>query len=406
MSASGGIAPPAPMRPVILLSMAGFCSMAAMRVADPMLPAVAAEFDTTPGSASVIATAFALAYGIFQVAYGPLGDRYGKYRVVTLAIAAATVAVAATALSATLPTLAALRFIAGAATAAVIPLSLAYIGDITTYEQRQHVLARYMTGTVLGLLFGQVVGGIIMDFTGWRSVFLVLGGVYAVATMLLALESRSARVVRHTTTGPVRPSRIIAQYLGVARTPHPRRVLIAVFIEGFLFYGGLAYFGAFLRTTFDIDYGTIGLLLAGFGIGGLLYTFISRPVIRRLGESGMVRTGGGVVLVGFVLMAMLPDWPYAAIATFLMGFGFFLFHNTLQANATQMAPDARGSAVSLFAFCLFMGQAAGVAILGFILDRAGYQAVFVFCGLAMALLGVWFARKLVIAARDTVDEED
>ena len=54
MSASGDIAPPAPMRPVILLSMAGFCSMATMRVADPLLPAVAAEFATTPGNASVI----------------------------------------------------------------------------------------------------------------------------------------------------------------------------------------------------------------------------------------------------------------------------------------------------------------------------------------------------------------
>jgi predicted MFS family arabinose efflux permease len=178
------------------------------------------------------------------------------------------------------------------------------------------------------------------------------------------------------------------------RQPHPRRVLIAVFIEGFLIYGGLAYFGAFLRSTFGIDYGTIGALLAGFGVGGLLFAVLSRPIIRRLGESGMVRTGAVIVLVGFLLMSALPDWPYAAMANFLMGLGFFLFHNTLQANATQMAPDARGSAVSLFAFFLFMGQAAGVAILGFVLDRAGYVTVFVFCGIATALLGGWFARML------------
>jgi len=172
MSASGDTAPPAHMRPVVLLSMAGFCSMATMRVADPLVPAVAAEFATTPGSASVIATAFALSYGIFQIVYGPLGDRFGKYLVITLAVCAATGAVAVTALSSSLFTLSLLRFLAGMATAAVIPLSLAYIGDITTYEQRQPVLARYMSGTVLGLLFGQVAGGIIMEFAGWRSVFL------------------------------------------------------------------------------------------------------------------------------------------------------------------------------------------------------------------------------------------
>jgi predicted MFS family arabinose efflux permease len=394
MSASGDTAPPASMRPVFLLSMAGFCSMAAMRVADPLLPAIAAEFDTSPGSASVIATAFAFAYGFCQIAYGPLGDRFGKYRIITLALMAATAAVAATALSETLLFLSSLRFVAGALTAAVIPLSLAYIGDITTYEQRQPMLARYMMGTVLGLLFGQVAGGIIMDIAGWRSVFLVLGCVYALVTLLLLVESRSGRVVRLTTTHPVRPDRILRRYRDVIRQPHPRRVLIAVFIEGFLIYGGLAYFGAFLRSTFGIDYGTIGALLAGFGVGGLLFAVLSRPIIRRLGESGMVRTGAVIVLVGFLLMSALPDWPYAAMANFLMGLGFFLFHNTLQANATQMAPDARGSAVSLFAFFLFMGQAAGVAILGFVLDRAGYVTVFVFCGIATALLGGWFARML------------
>jgi predicted MFS family arabinose efflux permease len=399
MSVTGEPAGPVSMRPVVLLSMAGFCSMAAMRVSDPLLPEIAAEFATTPGNASVIGTAFALAYGIFQMAYGPLGDRFGKFHVITLAITAATAAVAATALAESLITLSGLRFLAGAATAATIPLSLAYIGDITSYEQRQPVLARYMTGTILGLLFGQVAGGVIMEFAGWRAVFLVLGGAYALVATLLAIELGSRRVVRRVSANPVRPGRILAQYRDIMMQRHPRRVLIAVFVEGFLLYGGVAYLGAYLRTRFAIDYGTIGLMLAGFGGGGLLYILISRPIIRRLGESGMVRTGGVCVLAGFTLMTMIPDWHLSALANVLLGFGFFLVHNTLQANATQMAPDARGSAVSLFAFCLFMGQASGIALLGVVLDRAGYIPVFVFCGIAMVALSQWFARMLAPAAR-------
>jgi len=399
MTATGDAAGPASMRPVVLLSMASFCSMATLRVVDPLLPEVAKEFATTPGSASVIATSYAVAYGIFQVAYGPLGDRFGKFLIATLAITAATAAVTAASLSNSLLALSCLRFAAGAATAAIIPLSLAYIGDITSYEQRQPVLARFMTGTVLGLLFGQVAGGIIMELSGWRSVFLVLGGAYAVVTTLLVLELRSARVARTTSSHSIRPARIIGQYLNVLRQEHPRRVLLAVFLEGFLINGGLTYLGAFLKDNFAISYGTIGLMLAGFGIGGLLYTIVSRPVIRRLGESGMVRTGGVFVLVGYGLMAALPDWHFAVVASFLIGFGFFLFHNTLQANATQMVPDARGSAVSLFALSLFMGQAAGVAILGIVLDRADYLPIFLFCGAGTAVLGWWFSGRLKRAAR-------
>jgi predicted MFS family arabinose efflux permease len=399
MGATGDAAGPASMRPVVLLSMAGFCSMAAMRVSDPLLPEIASEFATTPGNASVIGTAFALAYGIFQVAYGPLGDRFGKYRVIVFAIVGATAAVAATALAGSLFMLSSLRFVAGAATAAVIPLSLAYIGDITAYEHRQAVLARYMTGTILGLLFGQVAGGIIMELAGWRAVFLVLGGAYALITALLVVELRSPRVVRRLLPNPIRPSRVLAQYLGIMKQRHPRRVLIAVFIEGFLLYGGVTYIGAFLRFTYAIDYGTIGVMLAGFGAGGLLYILLSRPVIRRLGESGMVRAGGACVLLGFAVMTALPAWQISSLANVLLGFGFFLVHNTLQANATQMAPDARGSAVSLFAFFLFMGQASGIAALGLALDRVGYGPIFLFCGVAMMALGLWFARMLRQVAR-------
>jgi predicted MFS family arabinose efflux permease len=251
-----------------------------------------------------------------------------------------------------------------------------------------------MTGTILGLLFGQVAGGVIMEIAGWRAVFLVLAGGYAVVTTLLFIELRSPRVVRRLSSNPVRPRRILAQYLAITKQRHPRRVLVAVFLEGFLLYGGLAYLGAFLRTAFAIDYGRIGLMLAGFGAGGLLYILISRPIIRRLGESGMVRTGGACVLLGFILLTVLPGWHYAAPANLLLGFGFFLVHNTLQANATQMAPDARGSAVSLFAFFLFMGQASGIALLGLVVDRAGYVPVFLFCGGAMAVLSLWFAWTL------------
>ncbi|MEM8827659.1 MAG: MFS transporter, partial [Pseudomonadota bacterium] len=337
MSAPGAPTTTASLRPVLFLSFAGFCTMATMRVADPLLPEVATDFSTTAGHASIITTSFALAYGLFQVVFGPLGDRWGKYRVITLALGVAAIIVAATATSQSLATLANLRFAAGAVTAAVIPLSIAYIGDITPYEQRQPVLARYMTGTVLGLLFGQVAGGVIMEYAGWRAVFLALAVAYVLVTLCLLFELRSNRVAHHVAPASIHPMRVIVRYRDVIRAAHPRRVLIAVFLEGAMLYGGIAYLGAYLRATFALDYDVIGLLLAGFGVGGLIYTLFSRPIIRRLGEHGMVRTGAVCILIGYLSMAMLTDWRLFIVPNLLMGFGFFLFHNTLQTNATQMA---------------------------------------------------------------------
>ena len=67
-------------RPLLLLAVAGFVSGMTIRVAEPMLPKVASDLAVSVGSASVLITGFTLAYGLFQIVHGPLGDRIGKLR--------------------------------------------------------------------------------------------------------------------------------------------------------------------------------------------------------------------------------------------------------------------------------------------------------------------------------------
>ena len=83
----------------------------------------------------------------------------------------------------------------------------------------------------------------------------------------------------------------------------------------------------------------------------------------------------------------------------LIGVGFYMLHNTLQVNATQMAPAARGSAVSLFALCLFTGQSAGVWLAGKVVDAYATEPVFIAVSLGLALLGWNFRRRLKNQAR-------
>ena len=71
-----------------------------------------------------------------------------------------------------------------------------------------------------------------------------------------------------------------------------------------------------------------------------------------------------------------------------------MLHNTLQTNATQMTPEARGLAVSTFANVLFMGQAAGVWLAGLVIDRIGFAPVFIGAGAALLLVGAAFALML------------
>ncbi|NIO41288.1 MAG: MFS transporter, partial [Burkholderiales bacterium] len=68
------------------LAGAAFVSGANLRLFDSLLPTVAEDFAIAPTVASIVVTAFTLAYGLFQIVYGPLGDRVGRLRTVAIAM--------------------------------------------------------------------------------------------------------------------------------------------------------------------------------------------------------------------------------------------------------------------------------------------------------------------------------
>ena len=88
-----------------LLGLAGFASMASMRICDPMLVVLSDEFHVSTGDASAVVSVYAVVYGLSQLFYGPMGDRFGKLRVVSLAVLACALFSAITALSVSLPCL-------------------------------------------------------------------------------------------------------------------------------------------------------------------------------------------------------------------------------------------------------------------------------------------------------------
>jgi MFS transporter, YNFM family, putative membrane transport protein len=71
-----------------------------------------------------------------------------------------------------------------------------------------------------------------------------------------------------------------------------------------------------------------------------------------------------------------------------------MLHNTLQTNATQTTPEARGTAVAIFSSALYLGQTLGVAINGLIFDRFTAVPVFIIAAVGLLALGLWFARAL------------
>lgn len=374
---------------LLLLAGAGFVSGASMRATDPLLPTLADEFGVRVHDSAMVLTAFTFAYGIFQILHGAIGDRFGKLRVVSIAMLVAAIAAAGSAFTGSLAQLSLLRFLTGMASGAVIPLSLAFIGDRFAYEGRQALLGRFIAGTLLGQSMGPLIGGTLSDLLGWRWAFAVLAAGFLVVGLLLG---REARADGDRGTGVFTPPwRRYRDMLGRARA---RAVLATVGIEGFLFFGAFGFVGAYLKQRFGLSDSLTGIIVAGFGIGGIAYSFLVGRLVRRLGETGLVAGGGLVLLACFAGIAVAPAWGWAAPFVVLQGFGFYMLHNTLQTRATEMAPEARGAGVSFFALCLFLGQAIGVSVFASLIEHFDYGGPFAAAGGLLALLALAFRRFL------------
>ncbi len=385
-------------RSILLLSFATFSSMVAQRICDAMLPELSRSFDASLTKVAQVVSMFAIVYGVAQLIYGPLGDRLGKFRIVAWATLACGIGSALAVFAASLDLLVLARMATGLAAAAIIPLSMAWIGDNVRFDQLQETLARVGLGTTLGIGAGQLVGGLMTHTLGWRWAFVVLALLFgAVGTLLLKDWQRQKTAQARMDNPPAAAAPIasfFAQTMPILTGRWSRIVLLVAFAEGAAGFGVLALWATHLHRTLHLSLSGAGAIVALFGLGGMVYMASARRLIAGLGQHGLTAAGGSTMGVAALVVAYAPWWWLTVPASLLAGFGFFMFHNTMQANAAHMAPQARGTGVSLFAAALFLGQSVGAMLAAGLIDRVGSAMVVALAGGAIAALGLWFGRAL------------
>lgn len=376
---------------IVLLALAAVNTGIAMRMIEPMLPRLASDFGTTVPVAASVITAFAFAQAGAQYFHGPLGDRYGKLRVVTILMGLSALAAYGSALADDLQSLIAWRFATGLFCSATMTLGMAFVSDVVSAERRQTVLARFISGTIIGQSLGPLVGGALTDLAGWRASFVALGTVFALVGAVLFVRTRGQWDDGERTRGPVLSP---AKHLAILKLPRARAVLAAVFLEMLFFYGAFSFLGAMLKAKFDLPFTVIGILLAGFGMGGLIYIAVVPWVLARLGQRGCLLAGGLLGCFFYLAVIVVPYWPLVMAGTVGVGFSFYLVHNTLQARAAEMAPHARATGFAQFSMFWAGGQAVGVAVMGAGVAAFGYAWMIALFGLFFGALGVTLRSQL------------
>ncbi|MGK2911791.1 MAG: MFS transporter [Sphingobium sp.] len=374
-----------------------FAGAASIRILDALLPTIAGFYGQSIGHAGFAVTAYSGSYSICQLLYGPLGDRLGPYRVVTFAAICSGIAALGCSLAPTIDWLIFLRFLAGGVAAAIGPLAITWISHATTLEDRPAVLANATGASIIGATAGQIGGGLIGEVLNWQASFIpvaLLFVVTGVALVRAGARHPHYRLLGSKPAGEHRSS--YAMFSMLLSTPAVRVTLMAVGIEGLATYMSFTYVSALLHQRLALGVAAIGLLIAFFGLGGIAFVLAARAVVRTVSESHRAVSGGCLMGTGFLLLAVVNSPVGAGFALFVLGAGFFLFHNILQVRATTMAPSSPGAAISLFSATFFASQAIGALIGGWLFDHLGASVCCVASAVMLMGLSVaisWKARS-------------
>jgi predicted MFS family arabinose efflux permease len=354
-----------------------------------MVGVIARDLNSTPQTIALLSAAFALPYAFIQPVLGPIGDALGKERVIKVALALLFLALACSFFAPDAATLFGLRIIAGAAAGGAVPLSLALIGDRVEMSRRQVALSRYLVAVIVGQLAGSSLAGLLAEAIGWRGVFGLSTLMMACALAATFLGFRGA-----LPGGKLDVRSALLRYRDILSNPRALSLFSFVFVEAIAIFGLFPYVAPLLEERGGGGPTEAGFAIGGFAVGGLVYSALVSWMLKRLGIGRILIGGGLFAAAALIALGFAGDWKVDAAAMLLLGLGYYMLHNTFQAQVTEVAPGARASAVALHAFSFFCGQALGVVLMGFGLRHVGLT---VSTGVAaLVILGVGLTASAVL----------
>lgn len=374
---------------IMVLGLAGFVVMADNWVVSPILPAIARAIQVPTVDAGLLITAYMIPFGLFQLVFGPLADRFGKKQIVGLSMVFFTIGTALCGLASGMIDLAFYRGITGAFAASVMPISLALIADVVPMERRQTAIGTFMGIAFLGQGLSMAMGGAIAHYVSWRGVFLTYAVLSVISTGLLLMVGRKASSTKNPQSQFIKP---YFKLLGESRSLW---VYLTVVLEGILIIGSFSYLGALAEHRFHFSDLEIGFVMTGFGAGAVVTGRVVGRLVAKIGRPNALVLGlAAAALADIILFSGVGNVPGLTFGVLLLGVGFMLAHSTLLTLATEFAKSARGTAMSLVAFCFMGSGGVGTAIGGKMITSLGYESLYGFYGIALLVL-MLAARKLI-----------
>jgi predicted MFS family arabinose efflux permease len=250
----------------------------------------------------------------------------------------------------------AMRALSGAAAGGLFPIALALVGDRVPVETRQVAISRLLAAAMLGNLLGASGAGVLGDLFGWRSVFIANA---SIGFIVFVMAVSGFRKIDDAAPGRFDLSTIGPNYRAIFGNPLAKYCFGIVFVEAMLVFGLFPHVASLLAGAGEGRASIAGIVIAGFGIGAILYTVAVKSLLRYVEGHRLMVVGGTMMGLSFLITALRLPWPYEFANFLLLGFGMYFLHGYIQVVVTELAPGARGSALAVHSAAFFFGQAVG-----------------------------------------------
>lgn len=358
----------------------------------PALPRIAGEFAAPLSAVQMTMSALILAFGLMQLVWGPVSDRFGRRPVLLASLALMVVASVGATLADAIGTLVVWRTAQGATLAAVVMCARAMVRDQYEPHEGARVMSLALSGLGVLAIAAPLAGGLIAAAFGWRA---TLGAVATVSLLaLLAIAWRQPETLRTRNPRALELPVLARSAREVLAHPTFRAwgLLVAATYAGlFIVLSGSSY----------VYIGVLGMTSAQYGLamasGSLVYligTFVCRRWLLRVGMVGAVRRGavftlaGGLGMAACALLAERPPVAAVLLAHWLFVLGHGIHQPCGQAGAVGPFPHMAGVASAL-AGCLLALVAFGAGLwLGAAMDGSLRPLGFGLAGASIATAAV------------------
>ena len=344
-----------------------FAVMADRFAVAPLLIPMAVSFHVSLAAVSGVASLYYLAYGLMPPVYGVLADRFCRVRVIRGALFGTAVADILSVVSPNLTFLLVARFITGGIACGVMPATLVYLGDRFPFTVRQQAITNVLVFVALGTAAGTLGAGLTANVLNWRVFFLIPGAI--ALPVAIALGRVPESLVTRSTQNP------FEQVAGVLRHGWALFLLAVAVLVGAVMFGFVTYLAPALEANGQSP-AIAGAVVGSYGLSVLICTRAFRYVARRTPAALILAAGAAMLLIGYLVAAAAQSVPAILTASVLAGGAYAFMQSTFQTWATDVVPEARATAASLFATAIFAGAALAASAVAGLASAHRYTNLF------------------------------